>query len=1290
LNLDRPVQFFEDDTIDIVRQQIGVSSDTHPDRLFILVAIELSRHYYTQDKRNWDLLFHRLSLNGMPIERDMFESYIGDYRIPALKTAYQKYDRDEWMSYPTELQDLWDPPGEFVEYWIFGVEDQRSFCLPFNIDNSLASRIIAAETPIPDNSKLFMSFYNKENIKGFRVIKYQDQEGNYFPLLRPQTPQTLSEAQITLLANNSKHIIDLLELDPPTPKKTNILKLVWYVELVDTELEEHARTRFEQMFYGLSVSKKIPCVTFLTSPNDVSRHKFFTENVKTKKPYLDIPMWNSWWTQSKPSRNRPTLVLYRGDSRESFDRISISSTDISFAIYRDSTETKTKDELRESLYSWFKTFDSIYPFFKESDLKKCRWALQSIKFELTYSKSLEEIDTRRLNCISSVFDQDKKHKDVFKFLRTDYALEGLSVLELHVIDMLKDNEFLTAKDIELELKISPTDSISILSSIRSRNDDDPRLLERKVRGFPIIQFLTNSVIVSSVVDIERPTKYANILRYILSNPSSKQLDKICPKKMETSDTKIAISNVEYNLDDEFGDIFNYLESDNVVQEQEEEKPQKIGKTGTKYSYFVRRLEEFDPKTFNPENPNPKYPGSCEQSHQPVAISEAELEKMLPEYDIRKYAKPEQIIDWKDPPGIIACPEYWCMYDKIPLKKDQLVEKKGILSCPVCGGKVRGISDSKSDAREFSVLPRVKGNSYAGYSKDPLISPSNFRELPCCFKTEHKQKKLTADILEGKYYIMKENSSGLGELRFSYLSASLLESLEITETYSIFKASNRIPTGSYGYFRAGLGRPSRSIPILFNINKQIPEPHESVKWALNCSFLHSWTSLNDENLESIEDQLSKKIPFDKDELARKKIARIISGMSKAFHEGKFTQLQEVEYTCLVLGIDIYRILLDSENMGCVFYSTQVKGDKGIIILQRGEEIDCLTHVSRNGRNFNYITNIFDSPFPKETVKKVKELRDSVCRLSIPTFDEAFKIFKTIFEDQLPTIVLDPFGRSQAFFLPNEILLPFKNTPLPANLVVKLKYTSYIEIGGSLPEIEKMKYYLLIAEKVHNGFKLERELHDSEGNIVELLLTCGLRIPVIPIKSTGSPEDVLASIVKEGETEFTFGEPAQDDLQTYKSISYADEIYNFIIFELTNDIQLDENYNLNRVLSKQTPLRKEVEPLLEEWFNEKIFFSSSLKPIEFVTKIRNSCGQFKKKDVCEDSHMCGWNGSCKIEIRNTINKQKLFNKLISNLLENSKTRYMIIDGRTTPFFSTILYLELPHEKIVTDLEIKAGTV
>ena len=1275
VNMDRPVQFFEDDTVDIVRQHIGVAMDIHPDRLYILIGIELSRHYYTQDKRNWDLLFHRLSLDGRPIEREMLDSYCADYRVPAVQVPFKNYDRDEWMTYPAELHDLWDPVGEFTEYWIFGVEDQRSFCLPLK-QSVISSRIISAETPIPDNSKLFMSFYQKEKVRGFWVIPA---EGTYTPLLRTGTPQKLPVSQITLLQNNSQHLEKLLSLDPPAPKKTALLKAIWFVELVDTEID-HVRTRFEQMFYGLTVSTKIPCVTLFTSQTEISRHKFFTDNVKTKKPVLETALWARWWTKTKPPGSRPKLVLYRGKSTEWFDRISISATDISFGVYRDSSETRDLEELREELCKWFWTLDSISPFFADTDLKRCRWSLQEIKFDLEFGKPLEELDTRRLGCLSTIFDQDRRHPDVFKFLRTDYALEGLTVSDLYIIDLLKENEFLTPQEVQEQLKISLEDSTRVLNTIRSKIQDEPRLLERKTRGFPVLQFLPTSVVVSSVVDIQRPALFASILRYILSDPKSKTLDSICPKKIETSETKVAVSQFEYDLDESFGDLFSYLEEAKPEQKAEE---QKRGKKASKYSYFIKRLEDFDPKTFNPENPNPDYPGACEQSHQPLGLKNTDMDSMPPEFDPRKNMDDKKVLKWEDPDGLIVCPEYWCMYDKVPLKKEQLVND----ACPLCGGKIRSQSDSKADTREFSVISRTKGFSYAGYSKNPPISPANQKELPCCFRTEHKPKTLSSDSQEGKYYINRETKTELEELRLAYIPSDLLDLLDVKTDYTYFKKNgSRIPSGFSAFFRVGLGRSSKTIPLLFD-ESEVPPPHKAVDVALNCSFLHSWLTPTDEHLDEIEEQLLKTKPFDTDELARKKVAKIISGVSKAFRDGTMTQLQEVEYTCIFLGIDIYRVFLHEGTMGCVFYSQQVEGDKGIILLQSGNDVDCLAFVSRKGRNFTYSADLMKKPFGENTVEKVSELLDRVCHLSIPTSDEALQAFLKIFPEDYPTLILDPFGRMQAFFYSGELIVPFKNAPVPLVFRGAVSYTSYIDIQSELPSRDKMKYYLKMITEFHPGFALERELVDSEGQIVELLLKCGLRIPVIPEKGSGTPEDVVATIMKEGETEFTFGDPNPEDVQTYKSISYADEVYNFILFELTQDIQGESEL---RTALSNTPIRKEVEPLLQAWFSEKVYFAKIDEPIEFITKIRKPCGQFKTKGSCDNANMCGWDGQCKVKIRDTLKKEKLFTKLLTNLLENSKTRYMVLDGRTTPFFSTILYLELPHEKIVTDLEIKAGTV
>ena len=37
---------------------------------------------------------------------------------------------------------------------------------------------------------------------------------------------------------------------------------------------------------------------------------------------------------------------------------------------------------------------------------------------------------------------------------------------------------------------------------------------------------------------------------------------------------------------------------------------------------------------------------------------------------------------------------------------------------------------------------------------------------------------------------------------------------------------------------------------------------------------------------------------------------------------------------------------------------------------------------------------------------------------------------------------------------------------------------------------------------------------------------------------------------------------------------------------------------------------------------------------------------------------------------------------SLIDNSKIRSMVLDGRTSPFFSTVLYMEMPNELIVTE--------
>ena len=257
------------------------------------------------------------------------------------------------------------------------------------------------------------------------------------------------------------------------------------------------------------------------------------------------------------------------------------------------------------------------------------------------------------------------------------------------------------------------------------------------------------------------------------------------------------------------------------------------------------------------------------------------------------------------------------------------------------------------------------------------------------------------------------------------------------------------------------------------------------------------------------------PFNNDSEALIKVSKLISGISEAFKNNKLTQLQELEYCALFYKIDLYRILIDEKKLGCTFFSEQVlNAKKGLIILQRGSDIDCLCHIIRVKRDFEYSPNIFESPFKEKTLNELKKLREKACHITIPNQEEASMALDKIYEDEPKerTFILDSFSRVQAFSIPNEIILPFKNTPVQQSFRDLGTFTTYSEIKDSLPDLDKLKLYLVIASTIHPGFEYQENNYDSNNNIVEVLLKSGLRIPIKPIKSEdlNEPTDILNTI------------------------------------------------------------------------------------------------------------------------------------------------------------------------------------
>lgn len=1295
-----PVSFFEDDTIDIVRQQIGKSMDIHPDRLFILVGIEVSPDYYKKDPRRWEALFIRMSYNGQPIDKELLQEYNTNYRKPEISIPYDVYNRTDWMGYPDALSEIYADTNPIREHRILGVEESKSYILPFKITSPLVSRIPSARLPIPEISSLFSSLHDVQSLKGFLVFPYEESYESvssvYFPFLRNTSPPRLTEESITIINKNAKLLGDLLSLNVNEPKKVSIIRTRFHVPFVETDFGNAIRTRFEQIFYGLTVCKENPYIGYFTSKNETTRHKFYAEDSKDKKPYVDMSMWNSWWSTTKPARNRPTLVLYRGKSKYNFDRIAITSIDIVLSTYRDDQNKQTIDELKEELNEWLQTLDAILPFLYKEDIEFQRWDLQDLSFLAHYANKLDEFDLRRFNCISNIFNISDKSKTTFSLLRTDHTNDGISALDIKLLQLLRDTPLIKANQIGEELSISKEEASRLLVDIEDRIAEDPKLPERAFRGFPNLRVGADTILMSSINNLQRSLKYANILRFVLSETESKELDKICPKRLESISPESAIIasdtlDVDAAISEEYNDLFGYLEEGDlknpVDEEPEEIVDEKISvdeKPTTTYSNLYDRLQQFDPVTFNKKGS--VYPKKCEQKHQPIILSQKELDSLKDgPYDINKTLTEDQKIPIENPDGTIICPEYWCMKDSIPLSEKQLIREEGIIKCPVCKGKLS--TQSNDSIKEYPLRKRESGFYFPGFGS--YKSPTNGKPMPCCFKRSKLKKieKVDKDI-EDKYYILGTTKLDINPFRIAFLSEDLIKSLYINETYSFLGGGRRIQSGMSGFFRVGMGRPSETLPALLDIKTKISEPKDSISTVLKCSFLSSWRTTHDKDISEIDSSLKQISLFEKDDQARESIKYIISGIQEAYVNNQLSILEELEYVSIFLQTDVFRIMIDDVSMSCMFYTQMSKPrSRGIIILQSNSYIDILSHVTRLPRTFEYRSNIFEIPFKKETYVEVEKLRNAVCKTNIPSYNDALGLMKELLIKTDSTdylVVLDPYARGQSFYIKNKLILPFLSTPLPN--VGQAKLSSYSEIQKEdLPTGDAIEEILLIASKQHSGYTFKEYLHNSQNQKTEILTESGLRIPIQPIDSIkAEPEEVIETVQSRTETELTFGDPSDEMINIHKNISYFEEVFEFMLFQLTSDIQIDY-LELRNILQEANPSIKLLQPLLQKWFDETTQFIDIKNSDQFISKIRTPCGQFKNEKSCK-GNLCGWDGkTCRIQIKKNLSSDALFHRILYSLVDNFKTRSMVLDGRITPFFSTILYIELPHELILTDNEL-----
>jgi hypothetical protein len=631
-----------------------------------------------------------------------------------------------------------------------------------------------------------------------------------------------------------------------------------------------------------------------------------------------------------------------------------------------------------------------------------------------------------------------------------------------------------------------------------------------------------------------------------------------------------------------------------------------------------------------------------------------------------------MLNVEDPNGTTICPEYWCTTDEIPLREQDLLVDGKFKACPVCKGKVK--ENKNDDPREFTVISRDKAFGFPGLTKHK--SPKNDRTMPCCYKTPETKK--VKDI-EEKYYILGDTKV-LPPLRSAAIPSDILESLKISESYELFGEKNRrIQKGFSGFFRVGIGHPSENLSNLLGLKTAIPSPSESVDSVLKCSFLSTWAKKSDTNLPQIKERLKElELP--------EELASIISGIDEAYEKKELPVMYELEYCCVVLQCDVFRVLMDKKTLGCVFYSPIAKPrTRGIIALQLGQTVDILSYVSRVGNSLTFKSNVFAEPFKSDTAEELQKLRNNACGTKVPSYLDAVGAYEEIapkIDDEEYSLILDPLGRAQALYVPGKLILPFRPSPVPFDKPTLISGYSDVE----LPDYYQMRDFLEIAEGYSEGYGWKEDVSNIDGVRTEIVLKSGLRVPTEPDEDEEVPNGEVVQTVQEAtENKVVFGEPDEELKRNYTDISYASEVFDFLMFELSKDL-VEKNPDLRNILSASQPSRAKVEPLLKRWFDGVTKFVDIRTSNTFVSKVRKPCGQFKTKNSC-DGNVCGWDGNvCKIQVKKSIKKEHIFTRLLTNLIENAKLRGMVLDGRSTPFFSTILYVELPHELIVTDNELR----
>jgi hypothetical protein len=492
---------------------------------------------------------------------------------------------------------------------------------------------------------------------------------------------------------------------------------------------------------------------------------------------------------------------------------------------------------------------------------------------------------------------------------------------------------------------------------------------------------------------------------------------------------------------------------------------------------------------------------------------------------------------------------------------------------------------------------------------------------------------------------------------------LAEQLSVTTHYATTVKKGRLGSGETDIFRVGLGRPSKTLPVLLNDKTPILRPRDARENLLHCSFFRSWKGRGAGDTE---------------------IDRIVASVDQAYQTGGLSLLEELEYVTSFLTCEVIRVDIASGQVVCGFWSESVGASSRTIVLLDTTILAQVERVKEKKAYKSEFTCDLRKPMFAKTLPLLRERHARACATNAPLLPDAIAELQAKGKAEYQ-VILDPFKRIQARLRSGRGHSPGSNR-LQGHRTRGVPVRSGLRRhSGRGPSNRGGRPSLPLRCQDTRCFKVRTGVTDLAGRIVELEVASGFRIPIQPEAGTGDVREVVETIRKDTEESLVNSPPNADDAKLASDISYASEIYEFLLFSISKDVQTEDYAALRRSIeTRSATLMKD----LEKWFKAEAYEDNTKSPVEFVNKVRTPCGQFTEKDTCNGSTLCGWKtekgkGVCKVRVKPVVDKTEVLKRIVKTLRENDKQRALVLDERMSPFFSTLLYLELPHELITTTI-------